>query len=307
LCAAVAVCVAVVASGCGRSVYGPAADAENAKSIRANLDASESEGAAKVPPVWDGFATVRGQFTISGTAPAPYVPNVNKDVEVCLPGQNSDLAKNILVDDATGGIANVVVYLSAKHKNMPIADSAKLPADAEPYFHDQRECVFLTHVAAVQQGQKLRFKNSEDKDGHDTGHNVSFMTISVTVPAGQYVDYLPPAKTSQPARAACTIHPWMQAFVLVHDNGYFAVTDRQGKFEIPGVPVGLLKASEDDEGNPIELQFRVWHELAGGRGGYLKRLDYGSSAKSIGTGFSVVPAKDQTIDLKVQVPDESFR
>ena len=36
----------------------------------------------------------------------------------------------------------------------------------------------------------------------------------------------------------CAVHPEMEAFVLVVDNPYFAVTEADGKFRIDGVPPG---------------------------------------------------------------------
>jgi hypothetical protein len=53
-----------------------------------------------------------------------------------------------------------------------------------------------------------------------------------------------------PVTLTCNIHPWMNGWVRVFDHPYFAVTDADGKFEIPQAPVGNY------------LLF-VWHESAG--------------------------------------------
>ena len=36
----------------------------------------------------------------------------------------------------------------------------------------------------------------------------------------------------------CNNHPWMQAFVNVSPNPFFAVSDENGHFEIKGLPPG---------------------------------------------------------------------
>jgi hypothetical protein len=48
----------------------------------------------------------------------------------------------------------------------------------------------------------------------------------------------------------CDIHGWMNAYVGVVDNPYFAVTDHKGRFTLDGVPPG-------------EYQVEAWHEKLG--------------------------------------------
>jgi hypothetical protein len=36
----------------------------------------------------------------------------------------------------------------------------------------------------------------------------------------------------------CNLHPWMQAFINVAPNPFFAVSDAQGHFAIHGLPPG---------------------------------------------------------------------
>ena len=40
----------------------------------------------------------------------------------------------------------------------------------------------------------------------------------------------------------------MSSNLIVRDNGYFAITDASGNFEIPNLPAG------------VELEFRIWQE-----------------------------------------------
>jgi len=57
-----------------------------------------------------------------------------------------------------------------------------------------------------------------------------------------------------PIQVKCDLHSWMQAYWLVLDHPYSAITQADGTFEIKDLPVGTH-------------QFRVWHE----RVGYLER------------------------------------
>jgi hypothetical protein len=57
-----------------------------------------------------------------------------------------------------------------------------------------------------------------------------------------------------PLKVTCDIHSWMNAYWVVTDHPYAAVSDADGKFKIENLPAG-------------EHTFRVWHE----RQGYLNR------------------------------------
>ena len=80
---------------------------------------------------------------------------------------------------------------------------------------------------------------------------------------------------SLPLKVACDFHPWMQAYWMVVDHPYAAVTDKDGKFTIPNLPVG-------------EHEFRVWHE----RKGYLNR----KYAVKVQTGDNALKTMEIKID-----------
>jgi len=52
----------------------------------------------------------------------------------------------------------------------------------------------------------------------------------------------------------CDVHQWMTGFVWVQNNPYFAVSDKDGKFEIKDVPVGTW-------------DIEAWHERFGTKTG----------------------------------------
>lgn len=51
-------------------------------------------------------------------------------------------------------------------------------------------------------------------------------------------------------KVASDLHPWMQAYWLVVDHPYAAITDSQGRFVIENLP-------------PEQHNFKVWHERIG--------------------------------------------
>ncbi len=115
--------------------------------------------------------------------------------------------------------------------------TAKPPA--EPVTMDQKQMQFIPHVLPVLSGTTVKFLNSDP-----TPHNVfspDFEKYNLgTWPKGQSKDYTFSKCTKFPCAYTqlCRVHPEMEGFVVVLPNPYFAVSDKEGKFEIKGVPAG---------------------------------------------------------------------
>ncbi|MFM9117013.1 MAG: hypothetical protein ACKOU6_12730, partial [Planctomycetota bacterium] len=100
----------------------------------------------------------------------------------------------------------------------------------------------------TQSSQPILIKNSDP-----VGHNTSFSprknpAFNLTIPSGQSLMYAPKVEEDQPFSVACSVHPWMKSWMMLRNNGYFAVTKADGTFEIPNLPAG------------VDLEFRVWQE-----------------------------------------------
>ena len=126
------------------------------------------------------------------------------------------------------------------------------PASSEPVVLDQRGCVYIPHVVAVQAGQQLKILNSDN-----TMHNVhSLSRVNKAFNAGMLA-----AKPGQPKELLktiskveekpfiikCDVHPWMRAYVFTADHPFFAVTKEDGKFTIDGLEAGTY-------------EIQAWHE-----------------------------------------------
>jgi len=237
--------------GCGRGapVAGPQADGAAATALRATLaEASESGGGSTAAvSTGTGWATLKGTFTFLGSPPSPKELVVDKDTEVCSKGGMKLYEQSLKVDDATKGLANVVVFLRKSTR-------VKNEASSEQVLFDQKNCEFLTPVFAARVGQPVAVKNS-DPIGHNT--NISGASFNQLIPAGDSTVFTPEQETGLPVSVTCNIHPWMKAYAVFREDGYVAVSETDGSFTIPDLPAG----------EPLE--FQVWHERSTGRSGAL--------------------------------------
>jgi plastocyanin len=119
---------------------------------------------------------------------------------------------------------------------------------AKPVEMDQRQMQFLPHVLPIVAGTTVRFLNSDP-----TPHNVFSPDNEKynlgTWPKGQTKDYTFNKCTKLPCVYAqlCRVHAEMEGYVIVLQNPFFAVSSRNGHYEIQDVPPGTY-------------QLAVWHE-----------------------------------------------
>ncbi len=112
-------------------------------------------------------------------------------------------------------------------------------APAQPVTMDQKQMQFLPHVLPVVVGTTVRFLNSDP-----TPHNVFSPDGEKynlgTWPKDQSKDHAFATCAKFPCvyTQLCRVHPEMEGFVVVLPNTYFAVSNKEGRFEIAGVPPG---------------------------------------------------------------------
>ena len=89
-----------------------------------------SSSTAAAPTKADGWGTLKGQVTLKGTAPKPKElaekGKAAKDPEVCAVG-TSIVSERVVVDEATKGVKNVLVYIP---KPTAVNDEAKSNAQS---------------------------------------------------------------------------------------------------------------------------------------------------------------------------------
>ena len=114
----------------------------------------------------DGWGGVSGQIVVSGAAPKPVLLHKKgspiKDAEVC--AAQDTYSEEVLVDEATKGLANAFIYVSkAPSKIHP--DLKAVPAAKVTF--DQKNCTFLPHAMVVRAGQTVEVI-SNDPIAHNT-------------------------------------------------------------------------------------------------------------------------------------------
>src|SRR6266508_361780 len=137
--------------------------------------------------------------------------------------------------------ADVVVYI----QQAPGAFNPGKPADM-----DQRKMQFIPHVLPVVAGTTVKFLNSDP-----TPHNVFSPSNEKynlgTWPHGQSKEYAFGKCTKFPCvyTQLCRVHPEIEGYVVVLQNPFFAVTNKDGHYEIENVPPGSYSLA-------------VWHAKA---------------------------------------------
>ncbi len=208
----------------------------------------EGPAAPKVPLTVVDPATaagVSGRVRFEGKVPAPALIDMSTNPDCAALGHGPKVPDGkLLVKD--GLLQNAVVYVKSGLEGKAFA----IPAD--PVIIDQKGCLYVPRITAVQAGQPVRFTNSDP-----TKHNVkglpkakgnapfnlgfAFQGVSHTV------------TLSRPEMAVplnCDFHPWMLAYVAILDHPFFQVTGPDGAFSLKGLPPG-------------DYEIAAWHETLG--------------------------------------------
>jgi len=183
--------------------------------------------------------TIEGTVHYVGTPPKPIEIDMNQDPACTLGPTN--YSEGYVVNK--GGFANVFVYVKDGLGNR-VYEPPTQPVDI-----DQKGCRYIPHVVGVMVGQPVRFTNSDP-----TMHNIH---MTPTVSGNQAVDISQPPNSGQDQRTfhepelmmpvRCNNHPWMQAFINVAANPFYAVSDASGRFVIKGLPPGTYTVVADQE------------------------------------------------------------
>jgi plastocyanin len=117
---------------------------------------------------------------------------------------------------------------------------------------DQRNETFVPHVLAITTGTTVDFPNSDK-----FYHNVFSLSKTRPFDLGRYA-----AGNSRPirfdragiVRVFCDIHSHMNAYILVFNHPFFAMTDAEGRYRIENVPPGTYAVIAWNEGTSSEAR-----------------------------------------------------
>jgi hypothetical protein len=176
-----------------------------------------------------------------------------------------------------GGVAGAVVVLEGVREG-------RLPLGGEVRFV-LAGCELSPRVAVASIGATLRFENQEA-----LLHNVRILSGRET-----WLDVgLPQRGSTTEAIARVGIHrivddaahPWIESWLYVADHPYIAVTDADGRFQLPRVPVG-------------SYQLRLWHPGIVMSGDTSSGRPARSAPIVLARPISVAEAADSTTDFEL--------
>jgi len=237
-----------------RSVSIPVLGLAVALSVAACGGGSKEAPGTSTPPAAGGGAAgqkvdpatagdVKGTVTIDGTAPKNEPIKMNADPFCVKANATPQSQETYMVGGDGKALGNVFVYVKDGLGNYvfdPPTESAKI---------DQKDCRYHPHVFGMRVGQKLEITNSDS-----TLHNIH----AVPKTNSEFNTAQPlPMKTEHTFTTKevmvpfkCDVHGWMNAYVGVLDHPYYAVSDKDGKFELKGLPPGTYT-------------IEAWHEKFG--------------------------------------------
>jgi len=212
-----------------------------------NIDHVETPVTAALDPAMAG--SISGTISFKGAAPQRVKIDMSQDPACAMSAGENDAEQYVV--GKKGALANVYVYVKAG-----LPPNVSFPAKTEPVVVDQKGCRYVPHVVAVQVGEPVEFRNSDP-----TMHNVHTLPAvqgNASSDISQGPMGAPQSETfSQPEvmlPVRCNNHPWMNAFVNVSATPFFAVTDKDGKFEIKGLPPGVYTIAAVHEKLGEQLQ-----------------------------------------------------
>jgi len=185
---------------------------------------------------------VTGTVAFDGTAPANEAIKMNAD-PVCVK-ENTTPQSQETYEVADGKLANVFVYIKDGLGNY-VYDT---PTEAATI--DQMNCRYHPHVFGMRVNQPLTIINSDP-----TLHNIHALPkANKEFNNGQPIQGMKMTHTFDTKEVMvpfkCDVHGWMNAYVGVLDHPYFAVTGKDGKFDLKTVPPGTYT-------------IEAWHEKLG--------------------------------------------
>ncbi len=199
-------------------------------------------GATKVDAATAG--DVKGMVMLDGMAPKNEGIKMNADPVCVKENTTPQFQETYEVGSDGKSLANVFVYVKDGLGNYVYDPPTDMPRI------DQKNCRYHPHVFGMRVGQTLEILNSDP-----TLHNIHALPkANSEFNNGQPIQGMKMNHTFTAKEVMvpfkCDVHGWMNAYVGVLDHPYFATTDKDGKFELKGLPPGTYT-------------IEAWHEKLG--------------------------------------------
>jgi len=208
-------------------------------SLRARSSSAADSSPKSANP---SLGSVGGQVRFEGRLPEPSRISMSADPSCAKQHSSAVVGEDVVVGNG-GALANVVVFVSDGLGDR----SFDVPADAAVV--EQKGCVYKPHVLALRANQKLKIVNSDN-----TLHNIHPVPANnrewnkAEPPGSTLEETFPREEIGIPVK--CNVHPWMRSYIAVFKHPFFAVTGKDGSFDLSNLPPG-------------EYTVKAWHEKLG--------------------------------------------
>jgi hypothetical protein len=202
---------------------------------------SRSVIAGGPPPLTSG-AAVRGVVKFEGTVPKAKLISMAADPSCAQQHPGSVFSQEVMTD-AKGDLQDVIVFVSDG-----LGDRTFDPP-TQPAVIEQKGCLYQPHVLALRANQPLQVVNDDP-----TSHNIHPTPANnrewnkAEPPGTSLQDSFAREEIAIPVR--CNVHPWMRGYIAVFKHPYFAVTGKDGSFDLSSLPPGTYT-------------IKAWHEKFG--------------------------------------------
>lgn len=190
-----------------------------------------------------GSATVRGRVVLA-VAPPPR-ETIKITEPGCRHGRTEEPLSETVVANPDGTLRNVLVYVKSG------LGSRVFAPPTTPAVLDQKGCVYVPHVLAVQANELVTFLNSDP-----TLHNVHAVArinpafnVGMAVKGQKITRFFPKPEI---VKMKCDVHSWMTSYIGVFADPFHMVTGEGGAFDLKGLPAGTY-------------EIEAWHEAYGSR------------------------------------------
>jgi plastocyanin len=214
--------------------------------LAGGVESSLFQGTAAAQPAakpdTSSTGSIVGRVRLEGLKPEPTKTNMVSDPSCAKQHPGAVIGEEFVVA-GDGAMENVVVFISDG------INGKSFDVPAEAVVIEQKGCMYKPHVIALQANQKLKVVNSDN-----TLHNIHPVPTNnrewnKAQPAGSTLEEtFPREEIAIPVK--CNVHPWMRSYIAVFKHPYFAVTGKDGGFDLHNLPPG-------------DYTVKAWHEKLG--------------------------------------------
>jgi len=239
--APLALSLAVAACGGKEESAGKPPAAASAPAPAAASSAAPAAAPAAAPGS-TGSSAVAGRVVYEGAPPQNPTFRMSADAS-CAKSHPGEVTKDEIVLGKDKGLGNVFVWVTS-------GISGTYPAPTAPVVLDQKGCLYEPHVFGLLVGQPLEIVNSDD-----TLHNVHSLAetndaFNLGMPKKGMRFTRTFDKPEVMVKIKCDVHGWMVSYAGIVPHPFFAVSTKDGAFEIRNLPAGTYT-------------LEAWHEKLG--------------------------------------------